>query len=180
MLMERQQSCLLVVDVQERLLPSIRNKQQVVSNCRILLTAAARLGVPVLASEQYPKGLGPTVPELRPLLPEGAVLEKVEFSCAANRPYLERLKGLGRRQAVITGIEAHICVLQTALGLKAEGYDGFVVADAMGSRTPASHEAALARLRLAGIPAVTTEMVLFEWLGCAGTAEFKELSALIR
>ena len=143
-------------------------------------TAAARLGVPILASEQYPKGLGPTAAELKPLVPEGCTLEKIEFSCAANEPHVNRLRRLQRRQAVIAGIEAHVCVLQTALGLKSAGYDCFVVADAVGSRAPANLAAALARLRDSGIPVVTTEMVLFEWLGCAGTPEFKELSALIR
>jgi nicotinamidase-related amidase len=180
MLIERDKSCFLLVDVQDRLLAAIDGKDKVVANARILLTAAARLGVPILASEQYPKGLGPTAAELKPLVPEGCTLEKIEFSCAANEPYVDRLRRLHRRQAVIAGIEAHVCVLQTALGLKAAGYDCFVVADAVGSRAPASLAAALARLRDSGIPAVTTEMVLFEWLGCAGTAEFKELSALIR
>jgi len=180
MLIERQRSCLLVIDVQERLLPAMASGNQVVANGAVLVKAAARLGVPVLTSEQYPKGLGPTVPALAALLPEGAAIPKSEFSCAAAPGYVERLKATGREQLILTGIEAHVCVLQTALQFRGLGYSVFVVADAVSSRKPESVALALARMRDAGAVAVTTEMVLFEWLGRAGTPEFKELSALIR
>lgn len=180
MLITRENSCLCVVDIQERLLPAMHNKEEVVANNRRLLAAAKRLGVPVLASEQYPKGLGPTVADLKPLVPASGFAEKIEFSCAANGGYMDRLRALGRGQAIVTGIEAHVCVLQTAFGFKAGGIECFVVADAVGSRTQANHDAALARLRDAGIELVTTEMVLFEWLGRAGTPEFKDVSALVR
>ncbi|HLF58073.1 MAG TPA: hydrolase [Alphaproteobacteria bacterium] len=180
MLIERDRSCLLLIDVQERLLASMDNAARLVSNCAVLLKAAARLGVPVLASEQYPKGLGPTVPELAALVPEGAPVTKTEFSCAAAPGYLDRLRETGRDQLVLAGIEAHVCVLQTALQLRDLGYKMFVVADAVSSRKPESAALAVSRMRDAGVVPVTTEMVLFEWLGRAGTPEFKELSALIK
>jgi nicotinamidase-related amidase len=180
MLLDRQRSCLLLVDLQERLLPAMAEAARVVANSAVLARAAARLGVPVLLSEQYPKGLGRTVPELAALVPQGPAVEKSEFSCAAAPGYRERLAATGRDQLVVAGIEAHVCVLQTALQFREIGYPVFVVADAVSSRKPESVALALARMRDAGAVPVTTEMVLFEWLGRAGTPEFKELSALIR
>jgi nicotinamidase-related amidase len=180
MLLDRKRSCLLLVDLQERLLPAMAEAARVVANSVVLARAAARLGVPVLLSEQYPKGLGRTAPELAALVPGGPAVEKSEFSCAAAPGYRERLEATGRDQLVVAGIEAHVCVLQTALQFRELGYSVFVVADAVSSRKAESVELALSRMRDAGAMPVTTEMVLFEWLGRAGTPEFKELSALIR
>jgi nicotinamidase-related amidase len=180
MLVNAGESCLLVVDVQERLLPAVTDGEAVVENTAILLKAAAALDVPVLASEQYPKGIGHTVPELSALLPADAVVEKVHFSCLADAGFAGRFAALGRRQAVIAGLEAHVCVLQTAEQILADGHDVFVVADAVSSRAPANHAAALRRLEAAGARIVTTEMVVFEWLGQAGTPAFRELSRLIK
>lgn len=180
MLIHRHDSLLFVVDEQARLAPAMYSRDQAVANTRVLLRAAACLGVPVIASEQYPKGLGPTVPEIASLLPQGSVCEKIHFSCANDEGIATRIAKLGRSQVVVVGMEAHVCVLQTALGLKARGYEPFVVADAVSSRRPESHAIALDRLRVAGVPVVTTEMVAFEWLERAGTAEFKEILGLIR
>ena len=180
MLIRRNQSTLFVVDEQARLAPAMFSRDQAVANTAILIRAATRLGVPVLASEQYPKGLGPTVPEIAALLPAGAIAEKLHFSCASDPGIVARVAELGRKQIIVAGMEAHVCVLQTALGLKERGYPVYVVADATSSRRPESHALAMDRLRLAGIPVVNTEMVVFEWLEQAGTAEFKELSALIK
>ncbi len=180
MLIRRDHSALFVVDEQARLAPAMFSREQALANTAILIKAANRLGVPVLASEQYPKGLGPTVPEIAALLPPGALAEKIHFSCAADTGISARVNALGRNQIVVAGMEAHVCVLQTALGLKERGYDTLVVADATSSRRAESHALAMDRLRLAGIPVVNTEMVVFEWLGQAGTAEFRELSALIK
>jgi nicotinamidase-related amidase len=156
----------------------------VVRNAGILMQAAARLGVPILVSEQYPQGLGPTVAELRHLAPPESIHAKTAFSCADDPDLRLKLADFQRAQVIVCGIEAHVCVLQTALGLSAkDGSNGVapvVVADATSSRTHANREAALARLRANNVPVVTTEMVLFEWLGRAGTPEFKELSRLIR
>ena len=180
MLIERDRSLLLMVDVQERLVPAMAEPAGMLANCALLLKSAARLGVPILASEQYPRGLGPTVPELRELVPEGTVCAKTAFACTGDPEIQTRLQAAGRDQVVICGIEAHVCVLQTALGLKSSRYVPFVVFDATTSRQPDSKAAALDRLRDNGIEVATAEMVLFEWLGRAATEEFRELSRLIR
>ena len=180
MLMKSDRSSLLVVDVQSRLTPAMNAPEGVVANIAVLLKAAERLGVPALVSEQYPKGLGHTVAELAALAPQGSVLEKVHFSCMGDAGLAGRLRHIGRPQVVVAGIEAHVCVLQTALDLLDDGRQVFVVADATSSRTSGNHDAALRRMDAAGVGVVTTEMVVFEWLGRAGTTEFKELSALIK
>jgi nicotinamidase-related amidase len=180
MLLDARRSALLIVDMQERLLPAMDGGEPALANAARLMEAAGRLGVPILVSEQYPKGLGPTVPALAALAPTGTVAEKLHFSCAADPGWRGRFERLDRRQAVLAGVEAHVCVLQTALGLKAAGYEPAVVADATASRRPESKAMAFDRLRQNGVEVVTTEMVLFEWLGQAGTAEFKALSGLIR
>lgn len=180
MLIEREESCLIVIDVQEKLISAMSAAEAVVANTAILLKAAERLGVPVLFSEQYPKGLGPTVPDLAPFAAKVGPVTKTEFSCAAAPGFVERLRATGRKQAVLTGIEAHVCVLQTALGLRELGFPVFVVADAISSRKAESAAIALERMRAAGVNVVTTEMVLFEWLVRAGSPEFKELSALVK
>lgn len=179
MLLERDRSQLLMVDVQERLLPAMSDPALLVQNGSRLLEAARTLAVPVTVSEQYPAGLGRTVPELAGLAPANAVHEKVEFSCFANPPLQAALSGPGK-QTVIFGIEAHVCVLQTALEMTGAACDVTVVVDAIGSRAPESKEIALRRMQDAGVRLATTEMVLFEWLRRAGTPEFKAISRLIR
>lgn len=180
MLMRAGQSNLLIVDVQERLAPVMSDPRRVIRGCGLLMRAAQRLEVPVVASEQYPQGIGPTIFDLREWLPPGGAVAKLHFSCADEPALLERLSTGNRRQVVLAGIEAHICVLQSALGLKEKGFDPFVVTDASASRRPENEVAAWERLRQEGIPTVTVEMVLFEWLRAAGTAAFKELVALVK
>ena len=180
MLISADRSCLLIVDVQSRLAPAIENREAAEANCAILLKAAARLSVPVLASEQYPKGLGVTVEALQPLIPEDDRIEKTAFSCLREVGFADRFKALGRPQAVVAGMETHVCVLQTALDLQQSGTETFVVADASGSRRGESKEMALQRLTQAGVTVVTTEMVVFEWLRRAGSDDFKALSKLIK
>ena len=178
MLLERGKSLLLLVDVQERLVPAMAQAADVVANCGILLRAAGELGVPVLASEQYPKGLGTTVPALAPLAPRR--LEKLEFSAYENTTIKDELSRADRRQIVLAGIEAHVCVLQTGLELIAAGFEVFVAADAVASRRPESREVALHRLGRAGATLITAEMALFEWLRSASAPEFRSISKLIR
>jgi nicotinamidase-related amidase len=180
MLMSADRSCLLVVDIQARLLPSMSAPHTVVDNTGVLIRAARRLDIPVLASEQYPRGLGPTVPEVASLLPADCTVEKLSFSCLGDDGFVRRFRDVGRPQAVVAGLEAHVCVLQTVEDLLDVGAETFVVADATASRTDANHAAAMRRLRDAGAHLVTTEMVVFEWLAKAGTPAFKELSALIK
>jgi nicotinamidase-related amidase len=176
MLIKTETSCLLIVDVQERLMPAVHEGQRVIESSAWLLRIAARLGVPALLSEQYPRGLGHTVPELAALVPAEAIMDKVHFSCAAEPACLARIEGTGREQIILTGAEAHVCVLQTALGLRASGKRVFVVADGIGSREPGNVDLALERMRAAGVQAVSREMVAFEWLERAGTELFREIS----
>ncbi len=179
MLIKADRSALLVIDVQDKLAPAMNNIEGVVENTSILMRAAARLQVPHLVSEQYPQGLGATIEPLAELN-DAEALAKVTFSGMADVAYESRFNGLGRDQAVLAGIEAHICVLQTAMDLLAADVQVFVVADATTSRSPDNHSMALHRLSGAGAQIVTTEMVLFEWLGQAGTQEFKDISKLIK
>lgn len=173
----------MIVDVQDRLLPAMHDGERMVEHCGVLMQAAQRLNVPTTVSEQYKKGLGPTIERLSNLKGDAPVLEKMHFSCAADVAIVNRTQNLtnaGRRQVVIAGIESHVCVLQSALGFKDMGLDVFVVADATTSRKQESVDLALDRYRAAGVHVVSTEMALFEWLHIAGTPEFKELSKLIK
>ena len=177
MIMDASRAQLLVVDVQERLLPAMAEPDLVTGGCAKLVTAAKRLAVPVVVSEQYPKGLGPTVAALKDA---GPVCAKLAFSCAGDDAILQAIAAQNRPQVVICGIEAHVCVLQSALGFKAKGYDVAVVWDATSSRKLADKELAAHRLRAEGVSIVNVEMTIFEWLHAAGTPQFKELSALIK
>jgi nicotinamidase-related amidase len=183
MLMDASKASLLIVDVQDRLLPAMADGAGVVSRCKLLLKAAKDLDVPVAVSEQYPKGLGHTVEPLKADIGNAAVFEKLSFSCWRDdllRAALIKLHDGGRPQVIIAGIEAHVCVLQSALDLAQAGFGVFVVADGVSSRAEESKALALQRMGHAGIEVVNTEMVVFELLGKAGTAEFKELSALLK
>lgn len=180
MLISRDKSLLLIVDVQEKLVSVMAEPRRVIHNGALLMRAAARLGVPVVVSEQYPKGIGPTIFDLREYMPAEGAVEKLHFSCAQEPEILRRLTDSGRRQVVIAGIEAHVCVLQTALDLLERGFEVFVVVDACSSRRPENEALARERLAQAGVSLAATESVLFEWLGEAGTPEFKELMPLIK
>lgn len=181
MLVDAAQASLLVVDMQERLVPAMHEPEKVIRGCNILQLGFAQLDLPMLQSEQYPKGLGRTLPELAHN--KARSFEKLAFSAWRSdnlKSAFEDLKSSGRNQVVVSGVESHVCVLQTAIDLKTIGFQPFVVADAVSSRLPESKELALARLRANGVEVVTIEMVLFELLAKAGTSEFKALSALIK
>jgi nicotinamidase-related amidase len=167
-----------LIDLQERLMKAIDGADEVVANAARLLAAAEQLGVPVIMTEQNPNGLGPTVPELA--RPEGAVpvVAKMEFDASRARGVLDALPP--GHHIVVAGCEAHVCVLQTVLGLLDRSRRAYVVADAVGSRRPENKDAALARLDRAGAEIVTTEMVLFEWLGTADDPAFKSIIALVK
>ena len=173
-------SALLIVDVQEKLAPAIAGGAAAVERIRLALDAASALGVPVVASEQYPQGLGPTVPELAERLPDGARFAKTHFSCLREPGFAERWSALGRRQALVCGMEAHVCVLQTALDLVSAGVETFVLADGIGSRRDGNRDLALRRLTTAGAIALPAESAVFEWLGGADHPAFKPLIARIR
>lgn len=178
-LLSRHDCRLLIVDVQEKLVPLLWQGDRIVANCRKLIEGAKILGVPVSATEQYPKGLGRTVPELARLL--APPIEKLRFSCgealdwgtAAEQPD-------GRHQVVVAGIETHVCVMQTVLDLLTAGYQVFVPADALSSRSELDWDVALRRMAGNGATIVTTESVLFEWCEVSGSPEFKQISTLIK
>lgn len=173
-------SLLLVVDIHERLAPAICNRQEVIDRSRLLIRAAGTLGVPVVVSEHCPRQLGRTVDAILAEAPAGSIVEKTHFSCADEPAVRDRVAAAGRRQIVVTGMEAHVCVLQSALGFAERGYQVFAVADAIGSRTPEARALALERLRANAVETVNTEMVVFEWLGRADRPEFRELLPLIK
>jgi nicotinamidase-related amidase len=175
MIIDRDRSLLLVLDLQVKMLPAIHDHGQVLSNAVWLARAAQRIGVPVAATEQYAKGLGALAPEIRTLLPEGAIGSKTKFSGVAAE-CLAALPGADRAQVVLVGVEAHVCLLQTALELLVEGKEVYVVADAVGSRRPFDRDVALARMRQEGVRIVTREMAVFEWLGEADTPLFRSVS----
>lgn len=180
MLIDPAKSALLVVDVQTRLAPAMHEGDACLERCTVLIEAARRLDVPVVATEQYPKGLGPTVAKVKALLEPEQIHPKVHFCCAADPAVATAIQGLIRPEIVLCGMEAHICVLQSALGLLAQGLRPIVVADATTSRRPQSRDLALARLRVHGVEIVDTEMVVFEWLREAGTTDFKALAPLVK
>ena len=176
----RAQAGLVVVDIQERLLPAIFEKDRVVQNAVRLIQGATILRVPVFVTEQYRKGLGPTVPEVAAAVPGFAPLEKLAFSACGADGFIPALESKQVSDAVLCGIEAHVCVTQTCLGLLEKGFRVFVVADAISSRAAENYRYGVERMRAAGAVIVSTEMVLFELLGQAGTAEFKQVLSLIK
>jgi nicotinamidase-related amidase len=183
MILDRARSQLLVIDVQDRLLPAMFEGERMVERCAVLMQAANRLGIPVTISEQYRKGLGATIARLDNIKGDAKVFEKMHFSCAADPAIHDHVQGLarqGRNQLVVCGIESHVCVMQSVLGFKAVGLDVYTATDAVTSRASASVDVALQRMRHEGTSTVTAEMALFEWLHIAGTPEFKELSKLIK
>lgn len=169
---------LLVIDVQEKLTVKIPTADAVVRNTAFLIDAARLLDVPVVATEQYPKGLGPTVPELARRLPERP--EKLAFSCCAVPAVVETFRRAARPKVVLAGIETHVCVQQTALDLLAQGFQVALPVDAVGSRYAIDHETALRRLEKAGAIVTTAETIVFEWTGGADHPRFKEVSKLVQ
>lgn len=166
---------LLIVDVQDKLAPHVHEGDAVVAQCANLIGAAQLLGVPVLVSEHYPEGIGHTVATLRDLIPPTAVMRKDHFSCLSELECRERLRVPGRPWLVIAGMEAHVCVMQTALEAHEGGLNVLVVADAVGSRRASDRSLALERMRAAGVTLVSREMIIFEWAGRGATDTFRAL-----
>jgi len=171
-------TALLVVDVQEKLVPAIAGGDRVVWNVRRLIDGARILDLPVVATEQYPEGLGRTVPELAERL--GEVPSKLTFSCGGCARIFERLQDRGVHKLLVCGIEAHVCVQQTVLDLLAGAWQVYVAVDAVGSRYEVDYRTALARMDSAGATLTSTEAALFEWCQAAGTPEFSQISRLVR
>lgn len=182
-LLEREQSLLLIVDMQARLAAAMPTEvyAEARAACITLARAAGELGLPTLVTRQYPKGLGPTDGELEAALPGSAAsVDKTSFSAPDDEAVGEALRAAGRRQIVVCGMEAHVCVLQTVAALAADGYTPCVVADGVCSRRALHRDNALARIAAAGIPVSNHESVLFEWLRDARHEKFKAVSALLR
>ncbi|HEY3803127.1 MAG TPA: isochorismatase family protein [Kofleriaceae bacterium] len=179
----RQRAALLVVDIQERLAPAMPPVvlEQVVKNARILIETARRLELPIVVSQQYPKGLGTTLPAIEAALPDTAHrFDKVEFSAVDCAAFAELAPKLGRDQWIVCGMETHVCVYQTVRGLVARGYQAHACADAVSSRTKTSWRVGLQLAERAGGIVTTTEASVFDLLQKAGTDDFKALSKLIK
>ncbi|MBA2480532.1 MAG: isochorismatase family protein [Planctomycetes bacterium] len=176
-------SALVLIDMQERFLPVIpamAADQGCGRNCRILLEVASLLGIPTTITEQYPKGLGTTLPYLVQANATATLLEKMHFSCADDAPLRAHLEGLGRRLVVLCGVETHVCVLHTAADLLARGTQVIVAADAVASRKDLHRDLALTALRDLGALLVPTESIAMRWQRVAGTPAFKAISGLIK
>ena len=174
-------SIVMIIDVQEKLLNAVFNKTSLEKKAVTIANSAKILGIPVILTEQYPKGLGATVESLKEALPENAqYFEKTAFSALENKEVLEALKNSGKKQVVIFGIETHICVSQTTNALIQEGFEVSVIRDACGSRSELEYSAGLGRMKDNGAHVLTTEIALFEWLKGAKHPNFKEVQMLIK
>jgi nicotinamidase-related amidase len=177
-LMSRRDTTLLVVDVQQKLIPLLPDNKQIVWNIGRLIDAAKILNVPMAATEQYPQGLGPTVPELAERL--GQIPSKLAFSCGGCPQIIEAWQHDQRHKVLVVGIETHVCIQQTVFDLLAAGFRIYVAVDAVGARFDVDHQIALRRMDSAGATLTTTEAAMFEWCEVAGTPEFKQISSLVR
>ena len=175
--LEPEQCALLVIDIQEKLLPPIWEKERMVRNSQLLIRLAHILKIPALVTTQYMKGLGNTVPEIASLLPDTPPVDKLMFSCFGSEAFCSLLKRLPgqRTTALLCGMETHICVMQTALGALREGYLVHVASDAVSSRTELNWRIGLERMRAAGAILSSTEMMIYELLRSSGAPGFKEL-----
>jgi len=173
-------TALIVIDVQEKLFAKVEERERIAENICKLVRFADILGMPIILTEQYPKGLGPTIPEIRRLTPNVKPIEKVEFSCLASSAFREKLAEIHARNLVLTGIEAHICIFQTAIEALTNGYKAYVVYDAVSSRRREDKIIAIERMRRQGVTIVTSEMLMYEILRKAGTPEFKKVLELVK
>ncbi len=177
---DRQDTVLLIVDIQEKLAAVMKEKDKVVKNNQHLIELAKMIRLPVMVTEQYPKGLGTTVQDLRDALPFYRPVEKMTFDCCGQPSFLEELKEHNTSNVVLTGMETHICVLQTCIGLLKGGINVHVVQDAVCSRTKENWKTGIEFMREAGAVVTCTETVLFQLLKVAGTEEFKTISKRIK
>lgn len=181
-LLEPARAVLVVVDVQEKLCAAMDENglRQLTKNAGILLESAAELSMPVMFTEQYVKGLGSTLPELKGRAPVAPCHEKLTFSCCGNEAFVKQLNDSGRTQVIVSGMETHVCVLQTVIDLLGAGFDVHVVKDAVMSRNSDNRQTAIEAMVLAGAVPTCTEAVVFQLLKTAGTESFKKLSTLVK
>jgi len=176
----RHDTVLMMIDVQEQLAPQVQNSPALVAQTRILVDAARILEIPLLVTEQYPEGIGPTLPELKALLGNTPIISKRTFSCCREPRVMTILETLQRRQILICGIETHVCVFQTAADLVERGYQVQVAADAVSSRTEANKILGLTRIQQAGGAITSVESAIFELLETSACPEFKQILQLIK
>ena len=180
-ILNSENSLVLIIDVQEKLLNAVFNKHSLERRACIMAKAASILEIPIIVTEQYPKGLGSTIPGIKDVLSEETqYFEKTAFSAIDNEEILEAVRNSNKKQVILYGIETHICVSQTAAALCELGYEVFVVCDACGSRTEFEYSAGLSRMKDNGVHVVTAEIALFEWLKGAKNPKFKEVQSLIK
>jgi nicotinamidase-related amidase len=177
--LDRNAAALAVIDIQERLTPVMWNFAPVEKYSRAMILAARELGLPVLATEQYPKGLGAMIPSIREALGH-APLVKMHFSCGCDEGFKKALAATGKKQVIVVGIESHVCVFQTVRDLLAQDYQVFVCGDAVTSRFEEHRRLAIEQMRDLGAVITSTETCIFDLLHVAGTPEFKKVSALVR
>ena len=170
----------LVIDMQEKLFPHIDKHDRLLSNSKILLSGLNVLDVPIVITEQYPKGLGSTVKDISGLIKNFSPIEKLSFSCCGEKKFLETVQGYGKRNILIFGIETHVCVLQTVMDLIERGYHPVIIEDCVSSRKPSDRETALKRMAREGVIITTFESILFELCEVAGTDQFKQISNLVK
>lgn len=173
-------TALIIIDVQGKLANLMYQKESLFKNLTQIIKGAILLKIPIIMTEQNPKGLGPTIPEITELLPDIEPIPKMSFSCCGESDFMESLKEIGRSQLLITGIETHICVYQTSVDLVRMGYEVQVVSDAVSSRVQENRQLALQRMNDAGIRPVSVEMALFELIKTAEYPDFRKLSSIIK
>jgi nicotinamidase-related amidase len=171
---------LVVVDVQSRLAQLMFGREALLKNIQILIKAAKILDIPIVWCQQVPDSLGPTVSEIAELLSDIEPINKACFSCCGDERFISKLNSLDRRQVLLCGIEAHVCIYQTAVDLQSRGYEVSVVADAVSSRTLENKQTGLERLKAEGVNLSSTEMVLFELLKTAEHPQFKQIAKLVK
>lgn len=170
----------LIIDIQERLVPAMFEKEALLKNCQILIEGLKTLEIPLFITQQYTKGLGETTGEIKELIQDFSYIEKRDFSCCDEPVFIEKLESSGKKNVIICGIESHVCVLQTAVDLKAAGYNPVVVLDCVSSRLPQSIEIAKERFRHEGIMVTSYESILFELTRSAAAPEFRTISKLVK
>lgn len=179
-MLEADSTVLLIIDVQDRLYRAMHDKEAMAETIEKLIRGTRMLGVPLIATEQYPGGIGPTIPNIAALLGGVPVISKLSFNCCNEPAFLEAFSALYRRQVLIAGIESHVCVYQTALALLDRGHDVQIVADGVSSRTERNRDLGLRRMRDEGAKITGMEMALFELLKTAGTEIFRDVSRIIK
>jgi len=179
-MLEAGKCALIIIDIQEKLTQLVYRKESLLENAQKLIKGIQVLEIPIIVTEQYPKGLGPTIPEIAALFPNFKPLPKVAFSCCGDEGFQRELLAVDRRQILICGIETHVCVYQTTVDLLASGYEVEVVGDVVSSRTAENREIALQRIRDEGAGITSVEMALFELMKVAQGPKFREVSQIVK